>query len=890
MRWPAAGDSFLISGEPGIGKSRLTDELAKHAKDRGARVLVGRCWEAGGAPAYWPWVQALRSYLHGRDPELLGGQLGQGAADLAQILPELHDVFPDLRAPPSTDPDGARFRLFDATASFLRNASKDQPLVLVLDDLHAADTPSLLLFQFLASTLGENRLLVIGAYRDLDPTLRDPLSGTLAELSREPVTRRLPLTGLRESEVASFIEVTAGLAPPDRAAAAITRETEGNPLFVGEVVRMLEAEGRLAEVQDDAGWTFTVPEGVRAVIQRRLHGLSEECQRVLVLASVLGREFDVAALTRLSELAGEELLEVLDEALSERVVTDVPGIAGRLRFAHALIRDTLYEGLPAGRRLRLHREIGDALETLYAGNLEPHLAELAHHYFAAAPAGDPDPAIDYARRAGDNAAGLLAYEEAARLYEMAFEALLYRESAQDEDETRCELLLALGDAQARAGSGQKARETFVEAAGIARQSGMAERFGEAALGYGGRFVWARSGTDPNLIPLLEEALSLVSEDDCSLRARLLARLAGALRGDPSPELRASISTQAVEMARRIGDPETLAYALDGRFAVFYLAEHPSERLAAATEVLFHAEELGDSERAFQAHDYRNSALVQLGDISTVDAELEEMARLAAELRQPAQLWVVSHTRAMRALLDGRFDEAEQLIHEALAFGDRALGQHALFTFRLQLFALRKEQGRLGEVEEMIERSADDFPRRPVFRCLLAALYGDLGRYDEARTIFEELAAGEFAGNDLDDEWLLPTSLLAELCAMLGDAPRAKILYTLLRPHAERAASLWAEVSLGSVARYLGILAAMTADFKAAEDYFGDALAMNERMGARPWLAHTQEDYAKMLLARGKPADRVRARELLDQALAAYRELGMESYADRISASRSGGTG
>jgi DNA-binding SARP family transcriptional activator len=323
------GRLFLVVGEPGIGKSRLAEQLTEHARIRGARVLVGRCWEAGGAPAYWPWVQALRGYIRASEPEALGAQLGDAAADLAQLLPELARLFPRLPEPPSLESEGARFRLFEGISSFLRNAAQVRPLVLVLDDLHAADEPSLLLLQFVAREIADSRLLVICAFRDVDPSLRDPLSSALAQLVREPQAAQVALPGLSTRDVGEYIELSTGVEPTTPLAQAIHAKTEGNPLFVVETVRLLDAERRIA----DASVEPRIPLGVRAVIDQRLRRLSEGCRSLLLAASVLGREFGLDALTRLSELPRDALLDMLDEALAERVVGDVPGSPGRLASA-----------------------------------------------------------------------------------------------------------------------------------------------------------------------------------------------------------------------------------------------------------------------------------------------------------------------------------------------------------------------------------------------------------------------------------------------------------------------------------------------------------------------------------------------------------------------------
>jgi DNA-binding SARP family transcriptional activator len=872
------GRLVLLSGEPGIGKSRLTDELAGRARERGARVLVGRCWEAGGAPAYWPWVQSIRSYLRDADPSRLREQLGRGAGDLAQIVPELRTVLPDLPEPHPLDPEAARFRLFDATATFLRAASAEQPIVLVLDDLQAADTPSLLLLQFVAGEPAQSRVLVVVAYRDVQPALAEPLASALSELTRQHTTVSVQLSGLTESEVAGFLAHALGHEPQPALVAAIHRETDGNPLFVGELVRLLAAEGRLEDDGDLS--SLPIPHGVRAVIGRRLHRLSKECVQALSVASVLGREFGLDALAALTDTEGEALLDLLDETIAERVVIEAPGAPGRLRFAHALVRDALYEELTAAQRVRLHRRAGEALEELYAHDPDPHLAELAHHFFAAAPAGSAGKAADYARRAADRALRLLAYEEAIRLYRDALEAWSL---AGGPAETRSELLLALGDAQARAGDGPAAKATFLEAAAAAKALGVAEHMARAALGYGGRFLWARAGGDRRLVPLLDDALVALGDGDSALRVRVLARLAGALRDEPLREPRAALSREAVEMARRIGDPNTLAFALDGRYAATFWPENPEERLEIASELARLAERADDVERAVQGRYYRVMTLLELGDVRAAVHELEATGALAAELGQPAQLWLLEATRATVALFAGRFDDAETLVPSALELGRRAQSSDAVLSYRVQLFTLRMQRGPLAEVEDLLHRSIQEYPARPMFRCMLAYLYARLGRDAEARTEFADLAADRFAAIPLTNEWLFSMGFLAEVAAELGEVAHATAIYELLRPYEARNASTGDYIATGSVARPLGVLAAAASRWAEAEEHFERALELDAGMGARPWVAHGRLAYARMLLSRDGPDDRSRAREQLRAALAEYRELGMEAWADAAAA-------
>ena len=873
------GRLVLLVGEPGIGKSRLAEELTAQARIRGARVLVGRCWEAGGAPAYWPWVQSLRTYVEESAPEALRAQLGPGAADVAQIVPELRERLPDL-AEPVLEGEGARFRLFDYAARFLKNAASARPLVLVLDDLHAADEPSLLLLRFLAGELAGSRILVVGTYRDVDPTIRDPLAATLAELAREKVTRRIELSGLTEADVGHYMELNVSAAPPAELVTTIYTETEGNPLFVGEVVRLLAPEGQLSDVDVPFLWTLGIPQGVREVIGRRLRRLSEDCKDVLVLASVLGRDFALDALERLSEVGANELLELLDEAVAERLLTSVPSAHGRLRFAHALIRETLYDQLTTPRRVQLHRRAGQALESLYAEDPEPQLAELAHHFFEAAPGGDVDKALEYAQRAAARALKLLAYEEAARLYEFALQALELKQSA--DPVLRCELLLSLGDALARAGSTPEAKETLLAAADLARTAGLREHLGRAALGYEGRFPWLRAGTDRRLVPLLEEALAALGEEESALRVRLLARLAGALRDQPSLEPRSSLSREAVKIARRLDEPETLGYALIS-LATATWGPDVEGLLSIAEEVSRLAAETGDAERSLQAHWPQYIAWLTLGDPGRVAAAASEYQSLADELKQPTQQWYGAVLRSHWAFFRGEFPEAEQLMAEAMRLGRRAQSWDAGFSYRIELFARRRDEGRLNEIEELIRTSIDEYPGYRSFPCLLALLESEVGRMGEARRTFEGLATEDFAWLPRDSEWLFCLCVLAEVAARLQDGNRTAVLYKLLLPYGRLNALSAGELVIGSVARYLGILASAMSRWDDAARHFEDALAMNARMGARPWLAHTQEDYARMLLDRDAAGDRERAQLLLSEALAMYEELGMPASAASASA-------
>jgi tetratricopeptide (TPR) repeat protein len=871
------GQLFLLGGEPGIGKSRLAEELTAQARRRGARVLVGRCWEAGGAPAYWPWVQALRPYVRDADPETLRTQLGREGGDLATMLPEVRDLVPGLPAPPAPGSEGARFRLLESVASFIRNVASSAPLVLFLDDLHAADVPSLLLLRFIAGQVAGVPILVVGCYRDTE--VGPDLAETLADLAREPAVHRLSLEGLSGSDTSRLLELTMENVPAGELAARVQSETQGNPLFATEIGRLLASEGSFGQVPG----SLPIPEGVSEAIGQRLQRRSERCREVLALASVIGREFDPDVLGGVSGLDEEELFGALEEAAVARLVGGVPESSGRLRFSHILVRDALYEELPAPRRLRLHRAIAEALEALYAGNPEPHLAELAHHYLeAGAPLAEK--AIEYAQLAGDRAASQHGYEEAARHYSSALRVVETAGSGGDANRT-CELLLSLGEVQSRAGSGPEAKKALQRAATLAQQSGRADQLARAALEYGGRFAWARASTDPGLVPLLERALVAVGEQDSTARAGLLARLAAASRDDPVRDRRVRLAEEAVEIATRCDDPRTLAFVLEGHYIA---AEGPElladgQGIALGAKLISLGEQLGDRERVFAGHDHRLHCFWMLGDRAALEVELEALSTLADELRQPAQRWHLGTGRTMLALMEGDLERAEQLISETLVLGRRAQSWNALVTQRRALFVLRRAQGRLAELEDTIRRSIHEYPALLRFRCALAHLYGDLGREGEARAVFDTLLSQDLARLYRDAEWSFSLSLLPDPCAFLGDEDAAATLYSLLLPYEHLYAQAPVEAVFGSLARGLGVLATTLRRFDAAERHFDVAIETERRMCARPWLAHAQHDLAAMHLARGLAGDPQRGYALLDEAVATYRELGMETWAARATA-------
>jgi DNA-binding CsgD family transcriptional regulator len=901
------GRLVMLGGEPGIGKTRTAQELATIATQCGGRVLWGRCYAEHGAPPYWPWTQLIRSYIRDCGLAQLRADLGRGAAVIAEIVPDVQERLPDLEPLPSLeDPEQARFRLFDAITTFLLNASHRRPVVLILDNLHWADRPSLRLLEFVAREIAAARLLVVGTYRDEELSRPHPLFQTLGELTREPIFRRLLLGGLSREDTGRFIELTTGIIPPQTILEAVSRQTEGNPLFMTEVVRLLMQEGVLTEeglrtfhafpgaIRSKVpqgtvpGLSLRIPDGIREVIGNRLNRLSAQCNRTLTIAAVVGREFKLEELLCLTDdLTPERVLETLEEAEQERIIEGLPGAVGHYQFAHALIRETLYDELTAARQMQLHGQVARALEAHFGADLEPHVARLVHHFVAAGQAAEADKAIDYATRAGMRAIAMLAYEEAMRYYELALQVLESR--APGDAGRRCKLLVALGEAHTKAGEFARAMETLHQAVERARQLGAPKKLAHAALGFE-EASWRPGMPGGTAAHLLEMALEALGEWDSVLRARVLASLARALIFSGREERGTVVGRAAIEMARRIGDTSALLAALK---AVLFTAVGPElvhERFAYATEMLRLAQQSKETEKAIQAHIWRIFCLLEAGDILAVDAELETMTPLADELGQPFYHYVALTARVMRALLEGQWQEAEKTAYQSLTIGRRLQGQDPSGTFGMQMFMIRREQGRLRELEPVLRSFMQRHSLASAWRPGLALLYSELGLEQEARDVFEHLAADDFTGIPRDALWASCMAYLAEVCAFLRDAPRAVILYQLLLPYAKRSIVAGGHIAcLASGSRYLAQLATTMSRWEEAATHFQDALEMNTRMGARPWLAHTQHEYARMLLTLSHSAIplaqahayREKAMSLLHEALALSREFGMRTLEERV---------
>jgi class 3 adenylate cyclase/tetratricopeptide (TPR) repeat protein len=867
----------IVAGEAGIGKTRLASELALAVHGEGALVLYGRCDEGLAVP-YQPWVEAMRPAAAAIGLDRLRAQLGHLAPALTRLLPELDA----LGRPASADPETERYTLFEAVAALMETATRAQRALLVLDDLHWAAQPTLLMLRHLIRSERPLRALVLGTYRETELAPDHPLTQLLADLQRDAGTTTVRIGGLGAHGIAALLEATAGHALDKRATEFVRwlqAGTGGNPFFIREVLVHLVESGAIyrageAWTSDLAAGELEVPEGLRHVIRQRVARLSEPARDALAVAAVAGPTFSLSILEAvLGEQSG--LLDRLDESVSAGLLTEAG--PGEYAFAHALVRQTIYEGHSAARRMRLHRRLGEALEA--RADADAHVEALAHHFARAAADGQATKAAAYALAAGHNAIVRLAYEDAAAHYEHGLQLLEL--GAWPDDALGCELLLALAEARWSFGAIGKARESAHLAAELADRRGDPDQLARAALAFAGpqRIEVAAAVTGP-LVDLLERALEALDDSDGALRARVMARLAGALTYSAPHRRRPALAYQALEMARRVGDKRTLVEVLTRSTTATWAPDNLDERRASANELARLAAEVGD--RAFEAGAIRWSAvtLLELGDIDAAERTLAAFIRLADALHQRYRRYTAAVARAGHAHLQGRLADFEALAHEALALGLQGLDEQATLTFGVHMVLLRREQGRLGELGDAVSDLVEQHPETPARRCALALVYAELDRRHDAQRELEALARHDFA--DLPRDWLWPLLVagVSEVVAVLDDARRAEPLYQLLLPFAHRCLVIDGPICLGSASRPLGLLAATMGRFDTASHHFEDALEMNTKIRSPLFVAHTQHDYAHTLLRRDHPGDNDKALKLLAVALATADKLGLEALVDR----------
>jgi DNA-binding SARP family transcriptional activator len=862
----------LIAGEPGIGKTRLCGQLATRAASDGGTVLYGRCEEELVLP-YQPWVAALQEAVAVAPEDELRAYVTDHGGDLARLAPGLSRRLPGAAAPHESDPETERYLLFGAVVRFLSRISRNRPALLVLDDLHAAETGTLLLLRHLAGAGAAMRLLVLAAYRSSEVTRGGPVQSTLADLHRHGDVERLELTGLGEAEVARLMKTAAGR-ELDAAALALAgeiwRETDGNPFFVIELLHHLHesgaVDGRFEVTGSLAG--LGLPRSVREVIALRVQHLHERALDVLTTGAVIGREFDLDLVAPVSGLPEGDVLDLLDSAVDAVLLTEVPDRPGRFSFVHALIGHTLYENLGPARRARLHGRVGEALEQLAGEDPGPLLGELARHWSAAGPADAPK-ALNYNRRAAAHALENLAPDEAVR---WSTQALSISPAAAVGDDLRCELLIELGEAQRQARDAGY-RETLLEAAAAARRLRDPDRLFRAAIASARQAYGSFGGVDDERAELYEAALAALAESDSRRRAHLLALLAAERTWHPDAATRRRLAHQAIELAHTAGDPRTLAVVLQLTNLPLWEPDAVELRRRHAAEGIKISAELGGPRLGWWANFQEQVGAFEADDLPASERALREMRRLADETGHPSLEWMTSQTEATVLTLHGRYEEAEAVAKWAAELGERDALTVYIPQIGLvpQIALIRFQQGRAHELTEQFRQASDRTPIPAYMSALALALIAG-GRLDAAQSVVGRIVAGELTALP----WFLTGPSLAQLtlaCADLDARDVAPLVYTHVAP--------WAHllvftnvVSYGSMSLYAGALARLCGAYEESERHLLRAAEVNERIQAPFFVARTHLEIARLYRDRQQADDRARQAHHVALALALAHDHGL----------------
>ncbi len=872
------GGLVMVVGEPGIGKTALCEQLATYATLRGGKTLVGHCYEEGSLSLpYLAFVEAMRSYVLAREPDALRSELGTGAADVARIVSEVRDKI-NVELRPSSDPstgsgqapEDDRWRLYQSISGFLKNASTVQPLLIVLEDLHWADRGTLDLLVHVARNFAGTRLLIIGTYRDVEVDRSHPLSSSLAELRRGSTFGRVLLRGLTPDEVQRMLNAITGQELRWALAEGIHRQTEGNPLFIQEVVRYLVEEGFIQREGDRwvGRWRSTgeqppemrIPEGLRDVIGKRLSRLSPECNRLLSIAAVIGRDFRLDTLDAVGSIPEEEALGKLEEALKVGVLEEQARVGGvQYRFAHAFFRQTLYEELSAARRLRLHQQVARALEIQYQGRVADHAAELAEHFTQSTDPADLQKAVSYGETAAQRATSVFDYGEAARLLERAIDVQEVLDP--DDRAKRCDLLLALGDALMPAGEPQRAAGevseeafTLAEALGDRERASRACRTALTALRqYGAAAItttavyrgWAERG-DRYAAPDSVDRVYVDVE---------MSFIAGADRQWGQGR---TLKAKSLELARRLGDVDALWYAAFGILGGpgYNTPDHYHELLE-LTEEFAQRPRAGVSARTLGMV-LRYCGLHMLASAERRRAEelWQEANTLAERTQEPRGLIQSIGGEAVLATLDGRLDAAlqagEHVVSRAEELGSPILGLQFRTTFTLPaLLYLGRAEDALNQLSQAAQMAGTEvFGLQRAARVVCLAM---LDRRAEAQIALQESRL-LFGIDQPDPDNDVPMSLLVGLChaaVLLGDRETASLTAQRLIPVAAVAFGIG---GTSSVARLLGGAAALLGEPEQARAYYHQALEVCAKIRFRPEIALTHLQLAELLLEEAeKPA-------------------------------------
>jgi DNA-binding winged helix-turn-helix (wHTH) protein/tetratricopeptide (TPR) repeat protein len=866
------GELVLVSGEPGIGKSRTVHELGLRGTELGADVWTGRCLEEDGAPAFWPWIQVLRECVRARGPSDTLALLSSRAADIAEAIPELRGLLPDIAKAPAIDPKAARFRAFDGMTSFLRGASEARPIVLVLEDLHRADRDTLELLDFVTQQPSRAGLLLVGTIRRAGA--REGTAELVRKVTRSRPATVIELVGLLPDDVARYTEAVVGSVAPPAVVAALHEQTAGNPLFCRQVLLRFRARltsGTTPPWEDLT--SATKYDGLLEATERHLEVVSADCRALLGAAAVLGREFSLGSLVQITDLAPATERCLVREAVDAGLVQPWPD-GGDFRFTHALVRDVLYMALSEPERARLHGRAGFAIEARRSKLTDSELSEAAFHFHRAAPDYDEGRALLFAEKAADAAMARLAPQEALVHLERAL-GMLDLQAA--DPARRMRLLLTKGHALSH-GDLEAARTELLEAFAIARRLGAVDMMVQVVVLYSGH---SESGeVDGVRLDMLRETLEHLPADD-PRQPMVNALLARTLCYAGRMEECARRVQEAIAGARLVESPSLRGEALHYCHQSLSQPEDLASRIEIADELSALAEKQGDSSLLLRACMAQIVSAVETGDMDSVDAAIATLDAVVQRAREPFFRWYAACARSMRAMVDGALDVAEARAREGLEIGKLLDPETAHHVHVAQVSGLWWLAGRVTEAEAMIRDLSSRLPGNAGWRAQLACVEVDLGRKEPARRALERLMRE--TGNDPRDTPFAMSVLapLAELCGRIGEPAMARTLYEKLIPYARHHGFVASGIAThGPITRHLGLLAARMGESALALAHLRGSIEAAERMGSPSFTALCSLGYGRMLLAEESPEARQQAAAVLSKAMNLSKRAGMWGVAGR----------
>jgi len=883
------GALVMIGGEPGVGKTRLAEELLPEARQRNVLAWTGHCYETEGAPPYIPFVEILEAAARVVPPEALRETLGDAAPEVAKLMPELRHLFPDIPPPLELPPEQERRYLFNCMLEFIQRSGRAQPLLLILEDLHWGDDSTLLLLQHIAQRLSEMPVLLLGTYRDVELDVARPLARALRDLTRQRLAHHLALKRLPEAGVAAMLRGLSGQEPPSFLAQEVYRETEGNPFFVEEVFQHLAEEGKLFD--DQGRWRsdlrigeLEVPRSVRLVIGQRLERVCEDCRRVLTAAAVVGRGFSFELLEALGDVSADALLDAIDEAERAHLITSTAdGPEARFAFAHELIRQTLVSGLSLPRRQRRHLRVAEAMERLYAHALEEHAADLAHHLHQAGAAADPEKTVRYLALAGDQAMEAAAFEDALRHYERALSL-----QPADDQRGRADLLHKRGRALRSLGRWDEAMADWREALGAYEELGNAEDVGRISSKLAEQLVWGARFEES--IKIARRGLVAVGERVSADRCRLLARAGLTLSMAGYYTAGNGMLGQAQEMAEQLGDQRLLGRVLGSKavhhWAYLQLPEMADSGLRAA-EPLRSAGDLWPLADALWASQF---GLLFLGRFDEVAKISQEVEALASRLGHLGALVQAGRARGLREfMLTGDIDKYEEFARgdlELCRSADTPWICNSYTLLGLAHFCRGRWQEALEHFQEAVRLEPPGFWASGEWAFLFSgkAYAGDkdaaLATLEQRRDNLPRSGQANTNG-----AWTMLFGVVEGL-AVLDERNEAAKLYPLVLEAIDTGAVIpWlGDRLLQTVA---GMAAAAGCQWERAEEHYQTALRQAHELPHRLGQAEVRRWYARMLIDRDGPGDREKARELLTEAVAMYGRIGMPKHVEMAEALLSG---